>query len=161
MDVIIWFVILSLFIVSFLSILYPIIPSVLFLWLGFFLYHFFINNSMLGSLFFIMMSVLTIILITADIIANSYFIKRFGGSKQSERAAVLAVIVGAFILPPFGVLIIPFITVLIIEMIRGEYIKNALLASIGSLIGFLSSMSAKVMIQFIMILWFFIVILYK
>lgn len=158
LEIIIWLVIIALFIISFAGVVFPIIPSVLVLWIGFLLYHFVINANELNLTFWIAMVVFTIILIGADIIANSYFVKRYGGSKWGERGAAIAVIVGSFIIPPFGIIIVPFVVVFIIELLQKRTVQNAFRASIGSLIGFLGGALAKIVIQFIMIIWFFIVL---
>ncbi|SES97941.1 hypothetical protein SAMN05216389_10439 [Oceanobacillus limi] len=160
LDIVIWVCIIALFILSFIGVVFPIIPSVLVLWIGFLLYHFIINGSELGLVFWIAMLLFTVILIVADIIANSYFVKRFGGSKWGERGAAIAVIVGSFIIPPFGIIIIPFIAVFVIELMQSRTTQEALRASIGSLLGFLGGAFAKVVIQLIMIIWFFIVIVF-
>lgn len=155
LDIIIWVIIVILFIASFAGVIFPIIPSPLVLWIGFLLYHFVINPDELTVLFWIAMVILTVVLIVSDIIANSYFVKRFGGSKWGERGAAVAVIVGSFIMPPFGIIIVPFITVLVIEMVQKKTFQEGLRASIGSLIGFLGGAVAKIVLQLIMIVWFF------
>ena len=38
---------------------------------------------------------------------NKYFVNRFGGSKLGEYAALIGVIVGCFVIPPFGIIIVP------------------------------------------------------
>jgi uncharacterized protein len=153
-DIIIWILIVALFILSFVGVIYPIIPSVLVIWIGLLLYQFGINGDELGFIFWTIMVIFTIILFVADILANSFFVKRFGGSKWGERGAAIAVIVGSFIIPPFGIIIVPFIAVLIIEMLQKRTIKEALKASVGSLLGFLSGTFAKVFIQIVMIILF-------
>lgn len=75
LDIIIWIVIVALFIASFAGVIFPIIPSPLVLWVGFLLYHFVINADELTVWFWMGMAVLTVILIVADVIANSYFVK--------------------------------------------------------------------------------------
>ncbi|TRM11326.1 DUF456 domain-containing protein [Lentibacillus cibarius] len=160
LDIIIWTIIAVLFIGSFAGIIFPIIPSPLVLWVGFLLYHFVINADELSSWFWTSMAVLTIVLIAADVIANSYFVKKYGGSKWGERGAAVAVIIGSFIIPPFGILIVPFVAVFVIEMIQKKTHSEALRASIGSLIGFLGGAVAKIVIQLVMIVWFFVVILF-
>ncbi|MFD2637873.1 DUF456 domain-containing protein [Piscibacillus salipiscarius] len=158
MDIVIWILIIAFFVLSFVGILFPIIPSVLVLWLGFLAYHFFIDNAELGWVFYSIMVIFTIILIGADVIANSYFVKKYGGSKRGEQVAAVAVIVGSFIVPPFGILVVPFVAVLVTELIQKRSTKEAFRASVGSFIGFLSGSLAKVVIQLIMIIWFFVTI---
>ncbi|TFB22936.1 DUF456 domain-containing protein [Filobacillus milosensis] len=158
MDILIWILIITFFILSFVGIIFPIIPSVLVLWLGFVTYHFFIEGADLTWFFYSIMIIFTVILIGADIIANSYFVKKFGGSKRGEQIAAVAVIVGSFIVPPFGILFVPFIAVFITEMIQQRTSQEALKASIGSFVGFLSGSVAKVVIQLAMIIWFFFTI---
>jgi|SRR5690625_543656 len=158
-DLLIWITIIALFILSFIGIIFPLIPSSLFLWIGFFLYHFIINDQRLSYAFWIIMVVFTIILFISDILANSYFVKRFGGSKWGERSAGFAVIIGSFIIPPFGIIVIPLVTVFVVELLQKYTMEKAFFASVGSLIGFLSGMFAKIVIQMIMIIWFIIVIL--
>ncbi|MEK4800585.1 MULTISPECIES: DUF456 family protein [Oceanobacillus] len=160
LDWMVWIVIIVLFILSFAGIIYPIIPSVLVIWVGFLLYQFIINPDELTIVFWIIMAIFTLFLFLADILANSYFVKKYGGSKWGERGAVVAVIVGSFIIPPFGILIVPFITVFVIELLQQRPPNDAIKASIGSLLGFLGGSIAKVLIQLIMIIWFFIVIIF-
>lgn len=158
-DILIWIVIIALFVLSFAGIVFPLIPSPLVLWIGFVLYHFVIDASELTLTFWLVMAVLTIILIGADIIANSYFVKKYGGSKRGERSAAIAVIIGSFVIPPFGIIILPFVAVFVIEMIQKRTAKEAIRASFGSLIGFLGGAAAKIIIQLIMIVWFIIVVI--
>ncbi|WP_102027409.1 DUF456 domain-containing protein [Salirhabdus sp. Marseille-P4669] len=155
-DILLWILILGLFIFSFVGILFPIIPSVLVLWGGFLIYHFAINEETLSLFFWIPMIIFTVMLFIADIFVNSHYVKKFGGSKWGERMAAVAVIVGSFVLPPFGILIIPFIVVFITEMIQQKSPVASLKAAFGSLIGFLGSSIAKIIIQLIMIIWFFL-----
>ncbi|WP_010651811.1 DUF456 domain-containing protein [Oceanobacillus massiliensis] len=160
LDVIIWIVIVAMFILSFIGILFPIVPSVLVLWVGFLLYQFVLDGNELNTLFWIIMVLFTILLIAADLIANSYFVKKYGGSKWGERGAAIAVILGSFITPPFGIIYVPFIVVFIIEMIQKRTAGEALRASFGSLLGFLGGTFAKIAIQAVMIIWFFVLMLF-
>lgn len=155
-DLLIWIVIITLLLLSFIGIIYPLIPSSILIWVGFILYHFTLNDQKLTISFWIIMVAFTVILFTADIFANSYFVKRFGGSKWGERSAGIAVIIGSFLIPPLGIMVVPFITVIVVELLQKNTFKKAFYASIGSLIGFLSGAFSKVIIQLIMIVWFFI-----
>jgi len=158
LDILLWIVIVVLFILSFAGIIFPMIPSVIAIWIGFLLYSLFLHPGELNAFFWVAMIVLTLFLLVADIVANSYFVKRFGGSKRGERAAAVAVIVGSFIYPPFGIIIIPFFVVLLVELLQRQSVEKAFRSSIGSFIGFLSGSVAKVVVQLIMIIWFFIAV---
>lgn len=155
MDIILWLIVLGLFVLSFVALIYPVLPSVAAVWGGFLIYHFLINPSELTAFFWVSMVLLTIILLVTDIYASSLSVKRFGGSKSSERGAGLAVIIGSFIFPPFGIILLPFIVVFFLEIRQGKTFGESFRASYGSVIGFLTGQLAEAAIQLAMILWFF------
>ncbi|GGI40803.1 DUF456 domain-containing protein [Mammaliicoccus stepanovicii] len=159
MSAISWFLIIIMFVVAFIGLIKPIIPSVLFLWIGFFIYHFAIDASKLSWVFWTVMILFTVFMILSDIIMNSYFVKKFGGSKTGELVAAIGVLIGCFVFPPFGIIIVPFVLVLITEMVQKNNLPSALNASLGSLLGFLTSSIAKAFIMVVMVIWFFIDIL--
>ncbi|KYG29269.1 DUF456 domain-containing protein [Alkalihalobacillus trypoxylicola] len=157
MDVIWWIIIIALFITSFIGLLFPIIPSVLVIWLGFVIYIWGVGTA--GDLsvwFWSAMVLFTVLLFLADLIASLYFVKKYGGSKWGERMAAIGVIVGSFIIPPFGIVVIPFILVFITELFNDRDTSQALKVAIASLFAFLSGTVAKGIIQIIMIIWFII-----
>lgn len=156
MDLILWLIVLVLFVLSFIALIYPVLPSVTAVWVGFLVYQFAINPNELTSLFWIAMIVLTVILLLADVFASSLSVKKFGGSKLGERVAGIAVIIGSFIYPPFGIILLPFVSVFIVELTQDRNLKEALVSSFGSFIGFLSGQVAEAIIQIAMIIWFFI-----
>lgn len=155
MDFILWLVVLIFFGLSFVALVYPVLPSVTAVWAGFLVYHFLINPNELSAFFWISMILLTVILLVADIFASSLSVKRFGGSKAGEKAAAIAVLVGSFVFPPFGIIILPFIFVMVIELVQGQPINLALKSSVGSIMGFLTGRLAEGVIQLAMIIWFF------
>ncbi|WP_309086912.1 DUF456 domain-containing protein [Domibacillus sp.] len=154
MSIFVWTVIILLFIASFAGFIFPIVPSVLVLWAGFGLYYVGISREELSILFWIGMFVLTALMFLADFLANSYFVKKYGGSKWGEWTAVIALIAGSFIIPPFGILIVPFVAVFAVELIVLKNVKQAFFVAYATLIAFLSGTLAKVVIQLIMIGWF-------
>ena len=160
MTTISWLFIIIMFVIAFIGLIKPIIPSVLFLWIGYFIYHFAIDSSKLSWVFWTVMILFTVFMILSDIIMNSYFVKKFGGSKLGETMAAVGVIIGCFVFPPFGIIIVPFILVFVSEIIQKSDISAALNASIGSLLGFLTSTIAKALIMIVMVIWFFIDIIF-
>ncbi|MGG3558766.1 DUF456 family protein [Peribacillus frigoritolerans] len=160
MDILWWGLTIVLFALSFVGIIYPIIPSVVAIWGGFAVYQFFINPYELSLWFWISMVVLSGVLIAADIIANSYFVKKYGGSKTSETIAAIATIVGSFVFPPFGIILVPFLAVLISELIIQKDIMKATKVGFATIIGFLGGSLAKVLLQLLMIVWFILAVIF-
>ena len=109
MELLLWGLTTLLFVLSFVGIIYPIIPSVVAIWGGFVVYQFLIDPNELSIWFWISMAILSAVLIAADLIANSYFLNKYGGSKTSETIASIATIFCSFILPPFGIIIVKFL----------------------------------------------------
>ncbi len=102
------------------------------------------------------MGVLTVFLLVVDILANVVFVKRTGGTKWGERAALIGVIIGAFVYPPFGLIIVPFVLVLLTELLQQQTFNDAVRIAFASFLAFLSSSFAKAVVQTVMIIWFFI-----
>lgn len=151
MEIIFWIIILASFIFSFVGLVYPIIPSVLMIWIGVLLYDFGINSDDLTWISYSMLGLLTILLFLADYLANLHFVDKAGGSKWGARAATVGLIVGSFVIPPFGVILVPFIFVLIAEVMQKRTPQQAMKVAFATLIAFLSGTFAKVVIQLIMI----------
>ena|SRR5690625_2075077 len=155
-QVLLWLLVIGCFLLSFIGLIYPLIPGVVFLWAGFLVYQFFITSNSLPLLFWLTALIFTVLLVVADVFVNRYFVKRFGGSLPGERAALISVIVGSFIFPPFGLILLPIIAVVIVERLQNRTMKEASLAALGSFIGFLTSTIAKFIMLLLMIIIFFI-----
>ncbi|WP_332692111.1 DUF456 domain-containing protein [Halalkalibacter lacteus] len=161
MTIVIWILIIALFLLSFIGLVFPIIPSVLVLWGGFLLYTFAINSGVLSLWFWIGAALLTLLILCADLIASQYFVKKYGGSKWGERMAAIGVIVGSFVYPPFGLIFVPFILVFVTELINEKNPQYAGKVAVASLLAFLSSTFAKFIIQLVMVVWFFMEVVLK
>lgn len=146
--------IIACFIISFLAFIYPIIPGILGLWAGYLIYHFGINGAELTTSFWVIQILFTVIIFIADFIANGYFLKKYGSTKWGERVGILSIIVGSFFFPPFGLIIIPFLSVFATELMQKKTPKEAFMVGIATVVGFLSSTVAKAILQIIMIIIF-------
>jgi uncharacterized protein YqgC (DUF456 family) len=154
MEVLWWLLIIVSFILGFVGVVVPVIPSVLMYWIGFLIYQFLINSEELSWMFWIIAFVLTVIVLISDFIANSYFVKKYGGTKRGEIASIIGVIIGMFVYPPFGIIFVPFFLVLLIEYVGSRNFDQALKASIGSLLAFVSSAVFNVVVYILLIVWF-------
>ena len=106
--------------------------------------------------FYVAMIFFTIMILVAEFVFNKYFVNRFGGSKIGEYTALIGVIVGCFVFPPFGIIIIPFVAVFIVELVQGFHFQPAIKVSFGSVIAFLASTVDQGLIMIVMVIWFFL-----
>ncbi|WP_338451618.1 DUF456 domain-containing protein [Niallia oryzisoli] len=159
MDYLYWGLIILLFIVAFVGLIYPVIPSVLFIFAGFLLYGFLFSFDAFNWMFWLIQVLFVLLLFGADYIANMIGVKKFGGSKAGVWGSTIGLLVGPFIIPFFGIILGPFIGAIIAELIvHKTNIKEAVKIGFGSVIGFISSVVTKGIIQLVMILYFIWVI---
>ncbi|UBH09093.1 DUF456 domain-containing protein [Macrococcus armenti] len=154
MTILLWTIVIFSFIAAFIGLVVPLLPGVLLMWIGFFVYQFGINNNELSWFFWLAMITLTTVTLVSDYVAGSYFVKKFGGSRAGEFAAAIGMLIGSFLFPPLGIIAVPFIVVLFVELYLQRDVAKAFNASVGSLLGFLTSTVAKFLILIIMIIWF-------
>jgi uncharacterized protein len=159
MDILYWCIISVLFIVAFIGLIYPIVPSVLFLLAGFLLYGVFFSFHMFSWVFWVIQGLCVVLLFGADYVANIVGIKKYGGSKAGIWGSTIGIILGPFVIPFLGIIIGPFIGAIAAEIIihkRG--FTESIKIGFGSVIGFISSVITKAIIQSLMIIYFLIVV---
>lgn len=159
MEYISWTLVIFSFIIAFIGLVYPIIPSVLFIFIGFIIHGLFHGFQELPWWFWVIEVLFTILLFGADTLANAFGVKRFGGSEAGIWGSTIGLLVGPFIIPFAGILIGPFIGAVIAELIfSNNTISQALKAGFGSLVGFLTSIITKGIVQVVMIVLFVLVV---
>ncbi|WP_281216160.1 DUF456 domain-containing protein [Lysinibacillus capsici] len=159
MEVVGWILVIACFIISFIGLVYPIIPGVLFLVGGFLLYGLFFSFAELSWWFWVIEILFVVLLFGADTVANAFGIKKFGGSNAGMWGSTIGLLIGPFVIPVAGILIGPFLGAVIAELIvEKRTFSEAVKSGVGSLIGFLTSTVVKAVIQVVMIIVFFIAI---
>ncbi len=159
MEIIYWVIIILLFMGAFIGLIYPIIPSMLFLLLGFITYGFLFSFENLTTLFWVVEVLFVLLLLIADYFANLIGVKKFGGSKVAGWGSTIGLMIGPFVIPFAGILLGPFIGAIAAELlIEKKSFKQAVKVGFGSVIGFISSTVVKSVIQIIMIVYFFLII---
>lgn len=154
-DIIGWILIILCFIVAFVGTFYPIIPSVVFMLLGYVMYGLFFSFSELTWIFWVIQILFVALLFSADMAANAFGVKKFGGTKAGVWGSTIGLLFGPFIIPVAGILIGPFIGAVIAELIVTRLgFKQAIKSGLGSLIGFLTSSVVKIIILVIMLIVF-------
>ncbi|PIC87925.1 hypothetical protein CSV72_01895 [Sporosarcina sp. P20a] len=150
-----WTLAIIMFAIAFVGLIYPVIPSVVFLLAGFLLYGALVSFEELTWLFWVIQVLFVLLLFGADMIANLVGVKRFGGSKAGMWGSTIGLLIGPFVIPVVGILAGPFIGAIIAELIFTRVgIKQAFRTGIGSVIGFLTSVAVKGTIMVVMIVIF-------
>lgn len=99
MDVLYWVLIGCAFIIAFVGLVYPIIPSVVFMVLGFILYGLFFSFEKLTLTFWLIQAMFTAVLFAADYVSNLIGVKRFGGSRAAIWGSTIGLLAGPFVIP--------------------------------------------------------------
>ncbi|MGD6847212.1 DUF456 domain-containing protein [Rossellomorea aquimaris] len=159
MEIVYWSIIIVLMILAFVGLIYPILPSVVFLIGSFILYGVFFSFEPFGWLFWTVQVLFVILLFGADYMANLIGVKKFGGTKAGIWGSTIGLLVGPFVIPVIGILIGPFIGAIIGEwVVHRSNLKTAVKVGVGSVVGFISSVVTKGIIQIVMAVYFFFVI---
>ena len=155
MEMIGWIVAILFFIVAFIGLVYPIIPSALFMMGGFLLYGLIATFEGMTWLFWVIQSLFILLLFAADTLSNLVGVKKFGGSKAGMWGSTIGLLVGPFIIPIAGIILGPFLGAIIAELIvtRSGF-KQSFKTGVGSLVGFLTSVITKGTLMAIMIVLF-------
>lgn len=154
-DIIAWILIILCFIVAFVGTFYPIIPSVVFILLGYVVYGLFFSFTELTWKFWVIQILFVVLLFSADMAANAFGVKKFGGTKAGVWGSTIGLLFGPFVIPVAGILIGPFLGAVIAELIvTRQGIKQSIKSGVGSLIGFLTSSVVKIIVLVIMLIVF-------
>lgn len=156
MDILGWALIIILFVIGMAGAIYPILPGALAIYGAFFVYGLFFSFEPFGWIFWTIQTLILVALIVADYAVSAWGVKRYGGSRASVVGSTIGIIIGPFVIPAFGLIIGPFVGAVIGELIVGNNFVNSLKVGFGSLVGLLSSVVVKVILQSVMIILFII-----
>lgn len=159
MEVLGWALIIILFVVGMLGTVYPILPGVLAVYAAFFVYGWFFSFAPFGFWFWAIQTAIVVAVIVADYLISALGVKKFGGNRASVIGSMIGVLVGPFVIPFAGLILGPFIGAVLGELLSGTRLDLAVKSGIGSVVGFFSSVVAKVILQSIMIVLFIIWVL--
>jgi uncharacterized protein YqgC (DUF456 family) len=147
-----WIIAIVMFIIAFAGLVYPIIPSALFIVGGFLLYGLFDTFDGMTSWFWIIQVLFVVLLFGADTLSNLVGVKKFGGSKAGMWGSTIGLLIGPFVIPVAGILVGPFLGAIIAELVVSRSgVKQAVKTGIGSLVGFFTSVVTKGLVMVVMI----------
>ncbi len=153
-----WTLIILLFVFSIIGVIVPFIPDTILLWAGFLIYHFLGMGTGLPVSFWAAMVILTLLILSADFLMNAYFVKKYGGSKLAIIGAAVGLIMGTILLGPIGIVIGPFVLAFAIAFLEKKESNQAFKIGLATTFAVFSSAGAKIILQIVMIIWFFIAV---
>ncbi|MET3658307.1 DUF456 domain-containing protein [Sporosarcina psychrophila] len=152
MEVIGWIIAIAMFIIAFAGLVFPIIPTALFIVGGFLLYGLIDTFEGMTIWFWIIQVLFVILLFGADTLSNLVGVKKFGGSKAGMWGSTIGLLIGPFVIPVAGILVGPFLGAVIAELVVSRSgVKQSVKTGIGSLVGFLTSVVTKGLVMVVMI----------
>ena len=89
----------------------------------------------------------------ADNITTALGARKFGGSKQAFWGSMIGLIVGAFFVFPFGIIIGPFVGAFIAEYkFQSKTARDSAKSGLGATLGLLAGVLAKLVIMGLMLI---------
>ena len=135
-------------IIGILGSILPALPGPPLSWVGMLLLYFWGGTNGKGeemslTLLLVMLGV-TVLVSILDYVIPAYLTKVSGGSKYAERGTIIGMLLGIFILPPWGMIIFSFLGAFIAEIAyAGKNNEEALKSALGSFLGFLVGTGVK------------------
>jgi len=105
--------------------------------------------------FMILMAIVVAGVTIIDYLIPAAGAKKWGGSKYGMVGALIGVLMGLFILPPFGFIIFPLLGALVGEILNGATTNNAFKAALGTFVGLLLGTVLKFSMTLIIAYYFF------
>lgn len=121
----------------------PVIPGPPLSWAGMLLLYI-ADGSKISTTSLIVWLVVAVVVTILDYIVPAYFTRITGGSKSAGKGSLVGLLVGIFILPPWGMLVGSFLGAILGEMLfEGKELSQSIKPACGSLLGFFFSTGFK------------------
>lgn len=137
----------------------PMLPGAPLIWIGMFLYGFFVDFRDLSWQFYLWQGALVGLSFLVGYIATSLGTRFSGGSKAAIRGGVVGLILGPILMGPAGIFLGPFLGAVAAEILAGRRLEEGIKAGVGALVGQLGGTVLNLLIAMGMITWFFWIIL--
>ncbi len=134
----------------------PILPGAPLIWFGMLIYGFFTGFSNLSFSFFLWQGMAVAMVFLIDYVANIWGVRKYGGSRHAVWGSLAGIFFGVIFMGPPGIIFGPFVGAIAGELLVRKPLNEAVRSGIGSLVGIIGSMAFKILVQGVMIIWFFI-----
>ncbi|SDX16074.1 hypothetical protein SAMN05444487_11141 [Marininema mesophilum] len=158
MDMFWWSMVILLFVLGFAGLFLPVLPDALLLLGGFILYDVVIGNGSFPLIFWITAGLITVLIMIVDYVAGGIAARKYGGSRASTWAAIVGAVVG-LVIGPIGMIIGPFVAVVLVEMLQKKSFEEAMKVGFGTMIGFIGGVLFKGLLMIALIIWFIILVM--
>jgi len=154
LDIILTLLGAILIIVGIVGCIVPVLPGIPLSYVGILLLHF-TSQVQFSVEFLIIWGIVVVAVQLLDYYIPIWGTQRFGGGKKGAWGSMIGVVVGMFILPPFGIIIFPFVGAVIGELIDEKEPRVALKAGFGAFVGFLAGTLLKLVVALVLAFFFF------
>ena len=141
-------------IIGFLGCVLPVIPGIPLSYIGIVLLHL-TSQVDFSPLYLILWGIVVIIVQILDYYVPIWGTKKFGGGSKGAWGSAIGVVAGIFVVPPWGIIIFPFVGAVIGELIDNKEFNVAIKAGFGAFIGFLTGTFVKLIVAIILGFYFF------
>ncbi|WP_187820922.1 DUF456 domain-containing protein [Pasteuria penetrans] len=159
LDFLGWSLVILNFLLAYIGLIVPLLPSMPFLLVGFLAYSLFIGKVSLGISFWILSIVIVLLTFVVDWVMSSWTVHKRGGSGYAVWASVGGLILSSMfaIYNPLALLVGPFLAVMMVERWLGDQDwAGAAKVAAGTITGFLAGILVKFFVMTALILWFFL-----
>ena len=127
----------------------PVLPGPPLSYAGLLLLHF-SKYASFSTSFLVIYGIITVLILVADLWMPAGTAKRYGASRYGTWGASIGVVAGIFLLPPFGLIIFPFLGAFSGELLSGKSSRDSLKAAWGSFLGFVLGIIIKLSLCLVM-----------
>jgi len=143
-----------LMVLGILGSLLPILPGIPLSYLGIILLH--LSSKAEYSWTFLLGWGLAVLIVQViDYFLPIWGTKKYGGSKLGIWGSTIGLIIGLFVFPPWGMIILPFFGAVAGELTNGKQMQLALKIGFGTFVGFLTGTICKLIIAVVLAFIFF------
>lgn len=137
--------------IGFLGVVLPVLPGIPLAFIGMLLAAWLGDFQKISVLTVVILGLLTAASVAVDFFAGIIGAKRAGASKLAMFGGAMGGLLGFFVWPPFGLIVGPFLGVMLVEMARGKTAREAGKIGFGAWIGMALGLALKVGLAFTML----------
>ena len=127
----------------------PVLPGVVLSYAGILCLHF-TSYVQFSVAFLIAWAIVVVIVEVLDYFVPIWGTKTFGGGKKGSVGCTIGILLGIFLIPPWGLIIFPFVGAVVGELIDQKEMSAALKAGVGAFVGFVAGTLMQLVVAIIL-----------